>query len=63
RKIGETARFVDSFYNVTSASGWRIVEQQIDLQRCVIDIELDEATVLNAFYLDVSNLDGNEYLL
>jgi hypothetical protein len=63
RKIGETARFVDSFFNVTSAAGWRIVEQSINLHDCLIDLDLDEAAVSNAFYLDVSTLDGDHLLL
>lgn len=63
RKIGETARFVDSFFNVTSASGWRIVEEEINLDDGSIIKELDEATVLDAFYLDESLLDGDDYLL
>jgi len=63
RKIGETARFVDSFFNVTSAAGWRIVQEEINLHDCSVVKELDEATVLNAFYLDISYLDGNDRLL
>jgi len=63
RKIGETARFVDSFYNVTSGAGWRIVEREINLHDGLVKMDLDEATVANAFYLDVSTLDGIHLLL
>jgi hypothetical protein len=63
REIGDTARFVDSFYNVTSGAGWRIVEREINLHDGLTKIDLDEATVLDAFYLDVSTLDGVHYLL
>lgn len=63
RKVGETGRFVDSFYNVTSGAGWRIVEEEINLHDGTVVKQLDEATVLDAFYLDVSFLDGDDRLL
>lgn len=63
REVGETARFVDSFYNVTSGAGWRIVARDINMNDGTIKMELDEATVLNGFYLDVSTLDGDDRLL
>jgi hypothetical protein len=63
REIGETARFVDDFFSVTSGAGWRIVEQELHLGQAKMINYLDEATVLNGFYLDVDYLDGDKYLL
>ena len=62
-QIGDTVRLVDSFFNVTSASGWAITKQTIDLNAGTVQLEVDEAVVANAFYLDVSDLDGNDLLL
>ena len=63
RQISETVRLVDSFYGVTSASGWRLVGNYYDTDRGIITRYLDEATVMNGFYLDASDLDGNDLLL
>ena len=63
RQISETVRLVDSFYGVTSASGWRLVGNYYDTDRGIITRYLDEATVMNGFYLDVSDLDGDDLLL
>lgn len=63
RKIGETARFVDSFFGVTSVDGRRIMEREINLSEGTTRLELTGANALAAFYLDVSCLDGDEYLL
>lgn len=62
-QLGETVRLVDPFCGITSGSGWRFVEQQIDLDRGQARYEMDEATTANAFYLDVSYLDGDDRLL
>jgi len=63
QKLGETVRLVDSFYNITSSDGWRLVETDLDMDNGQLKMELGEAPVLAAFYLDVSLLDGDEYLL
>lgn len=63
RSPGDTIRIVNSFFNITSGSGFRISEQHIDMQNLAIKIKTNEALVANAFYLDVSDLDGNELLL
>lgn len=63
RQLGETLKIVDSFYNITSGSGWRFIEEQIDMDKGKVGYFLDEATVQNAFYLDVSTLDMDDYLL
>jgi hypothetical protein len=63
RAMGETARLNSDFYNVTSAAGWRIVARDLHLNEGRVINYLDEATVLNAFYLDVSTLDGDHRLL
>jgi len=62
-ELGETIRLVDSFFSITSGGGFRLVEQSFNLDTGKVDLELDEATTMNAFYLDVSCLDGNEVLL
>jgi hypothetical protein len=63
KQIGETVRLVDSFYDLTSGSGWRMVESRFDMDRAGLKLTLDEATVMNGFYLDVSDLDGDDLLL
>lgn len=63
KQLGETVRLVDSFYEITSASGWRLVEAKFDTNRAQMQFNLDEATVMNAFYLDVSDLDGDDLLV
>jgi len=63
RKIGSTVRLVDSFYNITSASGWRFVEHTLDMDKGQINYELSEAATANGFYLDISFLDGDDLLL
>jgi len=63
RQIGETIRLVDSFYNITSASGWRFVEIDFNMDKGQNKFILDEAATIPAFYLDVSNLDGSDRLL
>ena len=62
-QIGDTVRLVDSFFNVTSASGWAVIKQTIDLNAGIVQLEVDEAIVAGAFYLDVSSLDGDDLLL
>lgn len=62
-QLGETIRLVNDFYNVDSSQGWRMTELGIDMDTGRIDIETDEATTANAFYLDVSCLDGDDLLL
>jgi len=63
RQVGETVRIVDSFYNITSASGWRMVEIEHDVDNYKMKYYMDEATVMNAFYLDISLLDGDDILI
>lgn len=62
-ELGETIRLVDSFFSITSGGGWRLVEQQFNLDTGRVDLELDEATTMNGFYLDISTLDGDHVLL
>jgi len=63
QKLGETIRLVDSFYNITSTDGWRLVETDLNMDDGQLKMELDGAAVLAGFYLDFSLLDGDEYLL
>lgn len=63
RAPGETLRLVNSFYNVNSSSGWRISAQEIDVDAFAINFSTNEALVANAFYLDESDLDGDDLLL
>ena len=63
RQISETVRLVDSFFGITSASGWRLMEAEFNLDSGGTTYQMDEATVMNAFYLDVSLLDGDDLLL
>jgi len=63
RDIGETVRLVSSFYNITSASGYRIVEIIYDMEQGKTTFVMDDSAISNAFYLDVSTLDGTDLLL
>lgn len=63
RELGETLRVVDSFYNITSSSGWRFVSMEIDTDTGLSQYSINEAAAMNAFYLDESYLDSDSYLL
>lgn len=63
RQIGETVRLVDSFYSITSATGWRYDEIEIDTHTGKARYRMNEAIAGNAFYLDISDLDGDDLLL
>ena len=63
QKLSETIRLVDSFYDITSSDGWRLVETELDMDTGQLKMELDEAAVLVGFYLDQSYLDGTDLLL
>lgn len=63
REPGTNMRLVNSFYSVSSATGWVVSKQQINMDSFVTIIKTTEALSASAFYLDVSNLDGDEVLL
>jgi hypothetical protein len=63
RQIAETMRLVDSFYNISSADGFRIMEYSLDMDNGGVEFVMDNTAALNAFYLDVSTLDGTDLLL
>lgn len=63
REIGETVRFVDSFYNVTSGSGWRFSEISIDVNNFKVEYGMNQAYGGRAFFLDYSSLDSSDLLL
>lgn len=61
--IGDRVRLVDSFFSITSAEAWRVVSEKIDMSNGQIEFELDGSKSFEPFFLDISNLDGNELLL
>lgn len=65
RKPIDMIRFVNSFFTVTSATGWRISAQEVTLdpKKIKVRYKTNEGFVANAFYLDVSELDGDHKLL
>jgi len=63
RQIGETVRLANDFYNVSCGQGWAITEINFDLNKGIMTRQMDEAMVANAFILDQSSLDGDDYLL
>jgi hypothetical protein len=63
QQLGETLRLVNSFYAVDSSQGWRMAEYQIDMDNGLCEYIMDEAGVMNAFFLDVSDLDGDDLLV
>lgn len=52
RQIGETVRIADTLLNVTSASTWRMTEYNIDLDKGISKLTVDNAQVLGSFVLD-----------
>lgn len=63
RQIGETIRLVDSFFNITSGTGWRYDEIALNIDTGRIDYKMNEAIAGTAFYLDISTLDMDDLLL
>lgn len=63
RELGETVRLVNSFYTVSSEAGWRITEQEINLNDFSVKIGTNSAVSLSPFYLDIDYLDGEKNLL
>lgn len=61
--IADRVRLVDSFFSITSVMAWRVVEEKIDMSNGQIEFKLDSTQSFEPFILDVSNLDGNYYLL
>jgi hypothetical protein len=62
-QISETVRMVDSFMSITSEDAWRIVGLKFNVNDFMLNLELDGATTLDPFYLDVDFLDGPKALL
>jgi hypothetical protein len=63
REPGDTLRLVNSFYNVSSSSGWRISQHKFNMNDFSINVMTNEALIANAFFLDTSLLDGDDLLL
>ncbi len=65
RKPADMIRFVNSFFAVDSSAGWRITGQEINLNPKKINVRYstNEGLIANAFYLDISYLDGTDQLL
>lgn len=61
--IGDTVRYVNSFFATTSATGYRIMEQAFNMNDGAIKMTLDSAFAFNGFYLDVDNLDAQDRFL
>lgn len=60
--IGDSIRLVDSFYDVSSATAWRILEHQINLDTGEIGYFIDASALDRAFRLDVSAMDSSDVL-
>jgi hypothetical protein len=58
RDISESVRLVSSFYNITSATAFRMTELNINMHNAHMDAKLDTSFNLPAFILDVSTLDN-----
>lgn len=63
RQIGETIRFVDSFYQISSATGWRFNQIQMNIDNFTVSYLMDESIAGDAFFLDVDSLDSDNKLL
>lgn len=63
REIAETVKFVNSFFDITSAQAFRITEWELDMNTGMMKLDLDSAANASAFYLDYSYLDFNDRLL
>lgn len=62
-QIGDTVRLVNSFYDLTSGQGWTVDAVTYDMDKLKNEYRMDESLVLDAFFLDVSTLDGDKLLL
>ena len=62
-QIGDTVRLVEDFYDLTSGQGWTVEGVEYNMATMKNKFLLDEAFVVDAFYLDVSTLDGDHLLL
>ena len=64
KQLGETVRLVDSFFDITSVTGWRITEYQKNMETGAINFIMDEsAGAATGFFLDRSRLDSQDKLL
>lgn len=63
RLPGTNVRLINSFYNVDSSTAWTILEQEINMDNFSTMVRTSEELTLPGFYLDISNLDGDDRLL
>lgn len=52
RDIGETIRLTNSFYNISSSTPWRIIQQEINMEAGSMRWNLTGATAGGGFFLD-----------
>lgn len=57
RQLGETVRLVEPFYNISSTTGWRFDEIEINVDEGTCKYSMNEAIAGNGFYLDIDELD------
>ena len=62
-QVGDTGRLVSDFYDLTSGAGFAIEQIAYDMDKLNNKYVLNEALVMNGFFLDVSTLDGTDLLL
>lgn len=60
RLVGETIIVFDAFHGLDS--GYRIMEQKIDVNKGIVSFEADKSQFLNPFILDTSTLNGPDAL-
>ena len=63
RQLSDDVRLVDSFFNITSQSGWTVTEYKLNMKDGGVKYLLSEVAGGNAFILDYSLLDGDDLLL
>jgi len=64
RTVGDTVRIVDAFYSVTSESAWRITEMKTNIDNGTINMKVeDSAVAVDAFIIDVSQVNDDKLLL
>lgn len=62
RQIGETISFTEEFFGA-GGEAYRILAHELDMHKETVKIGMDATTLLNAFKLDISVLDGTDTLL
>jgi len=60
RLVGETISIIDSFHSINDS--FRIMSQKIDMDKAIVDFDVDKSQFTSPFILDTSKLDSADVL-